>query len=89
MLQVSDDVSPVRCCLRLTGDVAGHELHVLTFQALHGLMFQMLLQRHYEEEPPAHEQVINEQGAFSGLHTRLLLMFQDSGQNRWQLFESD
>lgn len=33
MLQVSDDVSPVRCCLRLTGDVAGHELHVLTFQA--------------------------------------------------------
>lgn len=35
LLQVSDDVSPVRCCLRLTGDVAGHELPVLTFWALH------------------------------------------------------
>ncbi len=56
LLQVSDDVSSIRCCLRLTGDVAGHELPVLTFQALHRPMFQMLLRRHYKEEPPACEQ---------------------------------
>lgn len=89
LLQVSNDVSSVRCCLPLTGDVAGHELPVLTFQALHRLMFQMLFQRHYKEEPPTCEQGDQWTGSFSGLYTWLILMFQDWGLNRWQLFESD
>lgn len=64
LLQVSNDVSSVRCCLPLTGDVAGHELPVLTFQALHRLMFQMLFQRHYKEDPPTCEQGDQWTGSF-------------------------